>query len=73
MADTAPEVTPEVPAQKSAAEILVEMQLAKEIKAQRNPLAVVESRKPKGQKNEEGVKIASEIVFENGSVVQNYA
>lgn len=61
------------PAEKSAADVLIEMQLEAERQKQINPLAIVEDTEVKGEKNEDGVGIAHRRVFANGTVVENYA
>lgn len=62
-----------VEAPKSAADLLIEMQLEKELRASVNPLAVVEVETPKGEKNDSGADVVSRVTFANGAVLENYA
>lgn len=60
-------------AEKSAADILIEMQLEAERQKHINPLAVVEDTPVKGEKNEAGVAVTHRRVFANGTVVETYS
>ena len=65
--------TPAEAGAKSAADLLIEMQLEKERKAAINPMAVTEEVEPKGEKTEDGAKIMKRITFANGTVAELYS
>ena len=67
----APEAETEAP--KSAADLLIQMQLEKELEAKRNPLAVTDVAEVSDAKNEAGTSIVQRQVFANGTVLENYA
>lgn len=60
-------------AEKSAADLLIEMQLKAEKEKALNPMAIDSIEEVKGEKTSEGVNIATRIVFANGSVLEALA
>lgn len=58
---------------KSATDLLIEMQLAEQIRKNTNPLAVTEQGPVSGEKTGDGVTIGERTVFANGAVLENLA
>lgn len=60
------------PAEKSAADILIEMQLEEKRLAAINPLAREETPVKKGEKHEDGAAIDTRHTYANGAIVETY-
>lgn len=61
-------------ADKTAADLLIEMQLEKERQAAINPMVVIETTEVSAKdKNEAGVSVVARTVYANGTVLESYA
>lgn len=60
-------------AAKTAADLLIEMQLEEKRLKSINPLVVTEESAVEGRKNEDGADITTRKVFADGAVLESYA
>lgn len=74
--DPAPELAPAaegvVPA-KSATDLLIELQLAEQLRKSTNPLAIADHVVDTGEKTADGLAIVERTTFANGAVLEVYA